>query len=300
LSPADNFADLKRESHRIAALLYGIPKSERMKVFLQELEKLPEGARQFATNLVAIAVDLGREPINPSSIRRLIILVHGIRTRAEWQGRLRYLLEADGQTKVEPLGYGYFDVIRFLCPVMSRRGPVDEIEYKIRDALNLHDAYNELIFVGHSFGTYVLGTILKERPDIKPNRMLLCGSILSRKYRWDKLPNRPNGVLNEAGSRDIWPILARAMTWGFDSTGTFGFKTPGVRDRYHDCTHSEYFKPGFAEQYWLPWIINGELRESPFEIGNQPATPFFKNILELLPIKYVALALAGLAVWLLL
>jgi hypothetical protein len=98
-------------------------------------------------------------------------------------------------------------------------------------------------------------------------------------------------VLNEVGSRDVWPILAHSVTWGYGSTGTFGFKTAGVRDRHHDCAHSDYFKPGFAEDYWLPWIQAGTLTASPFESAEQTSTPFFKNLLEVVHVKYVVLIL---------
>ena len=231
-------------------------------------------------------------PTKAGGKRQLVILLHGIRTRAEWQGRIRHLLEADGRTVVEALGYGYFDVFRFLCPFFTRRGPINEVLAKIRDAFNLQrNREPEVIFVGHSFGTYILGTILSENPDIKPDRVLLCGSILSRTYRWDKLPNRPRLVLNEVGSRDIWPILAKSITWNYGSTGTFGFQTPGVRDRYHNLAHSDYFKPGFAEEYWVPWIRDGAEKQTAYEISDRPSTPFFKNLLEIVPLKWVIIFL---------
>ena len=269
-----------------------------MAVLRQELDKLPAEAQEPALTLVSTIVDISEEGAPSPNARRLVILVHGILTRAEWQGRIRNLLEADGQTDVEALVYGYFDVFRFLCPVITRRGPIAEIERNIRDALKLHSADGELVFVGHSFGTYILGKILSERPDITPDRVLLCGSILSRKFRWDKLPNRPHGVLNEVGSRDIWPILANSTTWGYGSTGTFGFKTAGVRDRYRNCAHSDYFKAGFAEEYWLPWVVAGNLVPSLLETGTHPPTPCFKNLLELLPIKYILILLSVIGAWL--
>ena len=221
--------------------------------------------------------------------RRLVILVHGIRTRAEWQSRIRHLVEQDPTTEVVPIGYGYFDVFRFLFPVGTRRFPVNEVLYKIRDALQQHPKDNrEVIFVGHSFGTYILATILRDNPDIRPHRVLLCGSIVSRTFRWDQLPNRPTAVLNEAGSRDVWPVFAKATTWGYGSTGTFGFQTPGVRDRYHNLAHSDYFKSGFAEKYWVPWILHGTVEPTPFERDERPPLPWYFNLLEIAPLKYLA------------
>jgi pimeloyl-ACP methyl ester carboxylesterase len=240
----------------------------------------------------------GEKDAAPENAQRLIILVHGIRTRAEWQGRLRHLFEADGRTSVESLGYGYFDAFRFLCPLWTRQGPVKEILRKVRDALNRHrDERKEVIFVAHSFGTFILSKILSENPDICPDRVLLCGSIISRTYQWDALPNRPQIVVNEAGSRDIWPILAKSVTWGYGYTGTFGFQTTGVRDRFHDLSHSDYFKDGFAEEYWVPWIRDKVLKPSSYETGNRPATPFYKNLLAFVPLKYLIPAAVVLLIW---
>lgn len=233
-----------------------------------------------------------------------MILVHGIRTRAEWQTRIRNLFEADGTTKVVPIGYGYFDAFRFWSPVLTRQGPVRVVLSKIRDALSTTKLTAagvdlnscEIVFVGHSFGTYILGQILKENPDIRPHRLLLCGSIIPEDFRWDQLSNRPQEVLNEAGSRDIWPILAKALTWGYGSSGTFGFMGY-VRDRYHNIGHSDYFEPGFAEKFWVPWIQTGKVESTEFETELRPSTPWFKNLIEVLPIKSLVLAAAVAAWW---
>lgn len=237
-------------------------------------------------------------PANPATAnRRLVILVHGIRTRAEWQGRIRALLEARPGTVVEALGYGYFDVLRFICPFFTRSAPVKEITEKVRGALHYHRAqFDEVVIVGHSFASYILGEMLRADPTLKIDRVLLCGSVLPRNYRWQQLPNRPKEILNEVGSKDIWPILAHSVTWGYGSSGTFGFQTFGVRDRHHAFTHSEFFEGDFAEKYWLPWILEGRFVPSPYETGERPATPFFKNLLDIVHLKWIALLLAAILI----
>jgi hypothetical protein len=108
----------------------------------------------------------------------------------------------------------------------------------------------------------------------------------------DTLPNRPKSVINEVGSLDIWPIIANSVTWGYGSTGTFGFQTVGVRDRYHNISHSDYFKPGFAEKFWVPWIRSEDLVPTEFDTGVRPTTPFFKNLIEIVQIKWAAILIA--------
>jgi alpha/beta hydrolase fold. len=161
--------------------------------------------------------------MSADTAQRLVIVVHGIRTRAEWFSHFRELVESDGSIFV-PAGYEFFDAFRFLCPLWTRRRPVRIVLEKIRDALNLHRGrYSEVVMVGHSFGTYIICQVLRNYPDIRADRLLFCGGVVKATFGWPHLPNRPAHVLNEVGSRDIWPVLAKSATWGFGSTGTFGF-----------------------------------------------------------------------------
>src|SRR5205085_2875730 len=109
------------------------------------------------------AVSIGAAvPAAAPMARRLVILVHGIRTRAEWQGRLRRLFESIPGTTAVSAGYGYFDVLRFLCPFWTRQKPIAVVEGKIRDTLDIHRGkFDELTIMAHSFGTYVVGDILR-------------------------------------------------------------------------------------------------------------------------------------------
>jgi hypothetical protein len=276
---------LNQEVERVRGALSKLPVEERRDYFEKQINRLPRKAGQLVRSVLAASIEVSPQGYTG----RLVILVHGIRTRAEWQGRLRHLFEQDGITVVEPLGYGFFDVFRFLCPFWTRQKPIDEVLVKIRDAIHQRKAENrEIIFFAHSFGTYILGAILRENPDICPDRMLLCGSVLPRVYRWDKLPNRPKIVLNEAGSRDIWPILANSLSWGYGSTGTFGFQAPGVRDRFHDMGHSDYFEGKFATRFWLPWIQSGHLESTKFETKAKPPTPWLKSLLDIVHLKWLA------------
>src|SRR5262245_45066051 len=152
-------------------------------------------------------------------VQQIILLIHGIRTRAEWQEMVRNVLEQEGVSKVIPLRYGRFDAFRFWWPLWTRERPIEKILWRIEDAIHSHPGA-QLMIIAHSFGTYAVTTILRRKPHIRPARMILCGSIVPEEFRWDQLPNRPE-VINECGSRDIWPILAKATSWGYGASGTF-------------------------------------------------------------------------------
>jgi hypothetical protein len=61
-----------------------------------------------------------------------------------------------------------------------------------------------------------------------------------------------DAIINECGIRDVWPVLAQSVTWGYGSTGTFGFGVQNVRDRFHPSGHSAFFDKNFVRDYWLP------------------------------------------------
>jgi hypothetical protein len=184
---------------------------------------------------------------------KLVLLVHGIRTRALWQKRIIPQIQ-DADTVVEPVGYNYFNVFQFLCPALTRRKAIETVKWRIEKAIG-DNPDKELIIIAHSFGTYCVACILQDHPFIKPRRLILCGSVVDDDFRWDQLRQQPE-IVNDCGTKDIWPCFARSMTWGYGSAGAFGFKTPGVLDRYHPIAHSGFFEEHFASKYWKP-IIDG-------------------------------------------
>ncbi len=58
---------------------------------------------------------------------KIIVLLHGIRTQAHWAEMVANVLETELGVRVQPIKYGFFDVIRFLFPFWTRREPVRKI-----------------------------------------------------------------------------------------------------------------------------------------------------------------------------
>jgi hypothetical protein len=85
-------------------------------------------------------------------VSHAVILVHGIRTQAEWQQRVASILE-NGQMDVHPTRYGFLDVLRFLVPIDAiRMRPVKRVERLIRDVKSMR-RYTRISIICHSFGT---------------------------------------------------------------------------------------------------------------------------------------------------
>lgn len=112
--------------------------------------------------------------------------------------------------------------------------------------------------VAHSFGTYILGHALEQFPDIKFDRVILCGCILPRDFPWDKLLNRGqvNAVRNEYGAKDIWSDIVPWFVSGAGSSGKAGFlrEHPKLIQQQFPFQHSDYFSTGHIKTYWLPFI----------------------------------------------
>ena len=99
---------------------------------------------------------------------------------------------------VYPIGYGeYFTVLSFIFAFITQRGHLRKICSELRDIRNRHPL-GKKIFICHSFGTYLVSKTLKRNADITCDSLILCGSIISPKFPWNKIPNCPvDKIINE-------------------------------------------------------------------------------------------------------
>lgn len=229
----------------------------------------------------------------------IVLLIHGIRTQGSWSEMVAATLEKEVGVRVLPIKYGFFDTVRFLSPFWTRNGPVKRLVQEYRDTRRRYPEA-KISIIAHSFGTYALANALKE-PDLEFFRIILCGSIVTEKFR--VAPYRAQiqfyPILNDCGTHDIWPPLARAVTWGYGATGTFGFGTLDIRDRFNKFSHSQYFSKDFVEEFWLPFISNGEIISTSWEI-DRASPPYWQSLLGILPLRWlpvVAACTLGLFGW---
>jgi pimeloyl-ACP methyl ester carboxylesterase len=149
--------------------------------------------------------------------------------------------------------------------------------------------------IAHSFGTYVVGKILQRHFDLHVHRLILCGSVLPQNFPWNQLQGRfdDDKVVNECGKADIWPVLAKSLSWGYGASGTHGFGAVLVKDRYHAGGHDQYFDLDFVDKFWAPFIHRGEYQGTDFEL-KMPTTPWWMSLLGILPVKWVIVSAAAL------
>jgi alpha-beta hydrolase superfamily lysophospholipase len=164
--------------------------------------------------------------------RHVVLLVHGIRDFALWQNTIRSALEDTG-FKVEAINYGRFNLLEFLVPVsFFRRKAIATVWNQIRIVKDINpDAFISVI--AHSFGTFVISHLMQEAFEVKFHRVIFCGSVVGYEFPFEQLKDRFSPpIINEVGTRDIWPAIAESVTTGYGSAGTYGFRRPLVRDRF--------------------------------------------------------------------
>lgn len=236
-----------------------------------------------------------RPAIKPSPSLQVVILIHGIRTEAEWAPMVQSMLEVPGKIKVIPIKYGYFDAFRFWFPFWTRNKPIEQVHVQIQVALRRYRRTHpnvKLSIIAHSFGTKIIGEIMKMDFDLHIHRLILCGSILPRDFPWHQLQERfdDDNVVNECGKADIYPLLAQSTSWGYGASGSHGFGAVLVKDRFHAGGHGQYFNRAFVKKYWEPFIRRGEYKGTEFEKTMLP-TPWWLSLVGILPLQWLLLAM---------
>ena len=223
---------------------------------------------------------------NSSSV---VVLVHGIRTHGQWMTDIASTLEEQG-FHVAATNYGRFDAFRFWLPIPPiRRVAVQHVWKDVRRTLQMHPG-SAVSFISHSYGTYIVAKILESEFDFVAHRIIFCGSIVNRRFPFEQVSQRfTSPILNEIGTKDIWPALAKSATWGYGSSGTHGFMRPDVKDRRHpQLAHSDFLTPKFCKEYWIPFLLDGTVTPT-----NATGThlPWRVRTCSALPLKYIVLIL---------
>jgi pimeloyl-ACP methyl ester carboxylesterase len=223
-----------------------------------------------------------------------VVMIHGIMTEGLWFATTaKALKDADHSLHPVPAGYGHFDLVRFLAPIpYFRRAVVRRIQSKLRGVVE-DSKIRRVSVIAHSFGTFVIGEILKTSPDLRLHRLILCGSILPEDYDWETHSHKidplsgdatTQRIVNDCGWRDVWPVFAESVTWGYGSAGRFGFQGPKVLDRFHGTAHSDFFGDAFVHDYWLPLLSEGRVVDGP---QGRPMATWWIRVLRTFKLRWL-------------
>lgn len=206
-----------------------------------------------------------------------VVLVHGIQTDGAWQKLVQAEFRVVPKLNVVCVGYEFYNALQLFGP--KRSGPINKVTREIRD-IQSREPNASLMVIAHSFGSYIISKLLVESPDIKFQRIILCGSIVPRDFRWDVHARElgTNSIVNDVGTKDVWPIVATTISFGYGASGRLGFQTGRVSDRYFPLDHSGFFKASHIKKFWLPFIKDGNIAQSKWDT-KKPKT---SNVLNLL------------------
>lgn len=276
--------DVKELSDRLAVAVEGVAEEERDAFIRGWIMNLPIGDQTPATTLYGIF----RSEVPPRS-KHVLVLVHGIRTAAVWHDLVQQVFEPT-EIRVIPIGYEYHGVVRFLSP-FGRKGVVSYVQDQLRQVRSDHPQA-AISLIAHSFGTYIVSRILSSSSGYRLSKIIFCGSIVDAKFPWGQIQELPerSRFLNEVGFRDVWPVLARTSSWGYGTSGSFGFKQAKVSDRYHDLDHGGFFNREWIAKFWLSFIRDDQHTPSGFSRENPP---YWLQLLTVIHIKYIVLAVLG-------
>lgn len=199
---------------------------------------------------------------------------------------------------VEPTNYGRFDLFRFLLPLPYFRKKAEAEVLRQLQIVEQRYPSAKISVIAHSFGTYLIGKIIANNFNVKFDKVIFCGCVLRYNFPFEDYQNRFSAdIVNEVGTKDIWPAMAESVTTGYGSAGTFGFHRPLVYDRWHNGAHHGYFlNQAFCKKYWVPFLLDGTIVPD----SAHPERPSrFASIINIVKLKYLlSAALVCALLWL--
>ena len=226
----------------------------------------------------------------------VVILVHGIRDFALWQDTIRLALEEE-QFKVEATNYGRLNLIEFLVPGSYFRNRAISTIWNQIQIIQQNNKNALVSVIAHSFGTFVIANLMKEKFNIEFHRVIFCGSIVPYAFPFEHIQDRfTQPIVNEVGTRDVWPAIAESITSGYGSAGTYGFLRPLVRDRWHNGAHHGYFlDSNFCKKFWVPFLKDGTIVAGAAKPERPPG---WLQLISIIKVKYlIVLSFSIILLW---
>lgn len=235
---------------------------------LRSILARPGSAPASAREVRAAVQALGREERMEAPSRgrherrKVVFMLHGIRTYAAWQRAFAELASTYGwNCRTSRWNFGYFSTLKFVTP-WQRRAKVEWFRETYRDELADHEVElsdeDRPCIVAHSFGTYILGNALLSYDYLRFDKVILCGSILPPDFPWSTIFDRGQvrAVRNEFGTRDVWTSFAKVVVPGTGPSGSAGFTGSHelLRQELFTFSHSEYFEKAHMREKWMRFL----------------------------------------------
>lgn len=187
---------------------------------------------------------------------KVVISLHGIKTRGVWQKDLAPELALAGYVPYV-LDYGEFGALKLLSSSQLDK----KVEWLIQeyDRIRAETRCERPSIIAHSFGTLQISRLLEKYNHVVFDRVILAAGIVPIDYPWSHMldAQRVGWVVNDYGGKDIWPKIARKFVTNAGDSGTAKFTKKHralhqVAHPHHG--HSDYFSQGNFRKNWIPTL----------------------------------------------
>lgn len=200
------------------------------------------------------------------ALEQIVITIHGVESRGEWMDQVHPELTGIDDLKHYPHYYGRFrfwNVARF-----RHRGR--EIRKFYSEYSRVRELHSDMApsVIAHSFGTHIISQALLKFPSIEFDRVILCGSIVSRDYDWNTLvrSGRVGRIRNEVARNDsvvrlFRRRLMRVLVPGTGPSGIdkFTARCEQLEQPVFEFEHSSHFVTNdHCRTFWIPFIRGTE------------------------------------------
>jgi pimeloyl-ACP methyl ester carboxylesterase len=212
------------------------------------------------------------------NVMALVVVLHGIRDMGEWTSQFENPLQEafrkkhanDDKLFVHHASYGYFAMGPFLLWA-DRQKNVRWFMDELTELKAKYPKLNEVDFIGHSNGTYVLASALRKYKTMRINRAVFAGSVVRRDFDWDIVKDRiSGGIRNYVGSKD-WVVglfprlfelpLFNVFNRDIGSAGFNGFEGSfgnAAETRFINGFHSAALQPSNIQSV-VDFIVDGNV-----------------------------------------
>lgn len=187
--------------------------------------------------------------------KKVIISLHGIRTRGAWQKDLCPFISELGW-KYYPLDYGFFTALQLLLPGAGQKKAA-----WFRREYNRISAENSGVrpsIVVHSFGSLILAKAIEKYTDLIFDKVILTGSIIRKDFPWDTIRDRKqcSSVCNIVCAKDFPVKLAKWFVIGASDSGGAGFSNSSFVEekRYEQGGHSDSHASDVFSSQIIPFL----------------------------------------------
>jgi hypothetical protein len=192
---------------------------------------------------------------------RHVFLLHGIKTRGKWQKDVSPLLSAQGLIPI-PLDFGNFGARQLVWP-QSRKKKLLWLRAEYEKECDRLRCESPSI-VAHSFGCYLVASLLKKYRQVRFDRIIFCGSIVHPGYPWADVVARgqAKSVLNQYGGEDFWAWVVQWVVEDAGPSGFSGFDRPCAvvqQQNNPEFEHSDYFYDLNYNENWIRFLLGKPL-----------------------------------------